>query len=251
MYQKPSVGLSIGGVLEDGFKLTKASFTQVFPLALLGAIFGQLPTVMLSETAPPVDSSSISIILGVIVSMLGSILVVGALISKIHTACNGQTQSISEALRVSVSCFLVLSVCSLLYGLAITGGMILLIVPGIILSISLLFGPYLVVTDGLGPIAALRQSHKLVWGDWWRTWLTFTVVIVTIMVTYILISVMAALAGFGDATAMEPPSSPGGIILTVLLSAVIMPIFYAFALAILNDLKLRKEGDDSRESLLE
>jgi uncharacterized membrane protein len=49
----------------------------------------------------------------------------------------------------------------LLYSLIITGGLILLIVPGIIFSCKLAFVPYLVVDRNLGPTDAISKSWKM------------------------------------------------------------------------------------------
>jgi hypothetical protein len=88
----------------------------------------------------------------------------------------------------------------------------------------------------------LNPSLKpLARGDWGRTAAIFTILTVVVIAAYTLLSIIAAFAGYADTTAVESPSSLGEIILTILLSALITPIFYSFALAVLNDLKLRKE----------
>lgn len=53
---------------------------------------------------------------------------------------------------------------SLVAGLAIVVGFILLIVPGIILSILFMFVGYLVIDRGLGPIEALKESARMTKG---------------------------------------------------------------------------------------
>ncbi|MEM8660342.1 MAG: hypothetical protein AAGF35_05610, partial [Pseudomonadota bacterium] len=123
-------------------------------------------------------------------------------------------------------------------------GSLLLIVPGIILGVSLFFGPYLVVTDELGPIAALRRSHKLVWGDWWRTTIILTVVIFILMAVYVLAGILGAFAGYSETESPSVTFYTIEAIVGIVISAILTPIFPAFGLAVLNDLKLRKEGDD-------
>jgi hypothetical protein len=57
---------------------------------------------------------------------------------------------------------------SICYGLAVMGGLVLLIVPGIILMVMLQMYLYLIVDKGLGPIAALRRSRVITKGHrWW------------------------------------------------------------------------------------
>jgi uncharacterized membrane protein len=60
---------------------------------------------------------------------------------------------------------------SILYGLIVMGGMILLIVPGIIWSIKYMFFSYFIVERGLGPVEALKQSGALTQGAKWNLFL--------------------------------------------------------------------------------
>jgi hypothetical protein len=54
------------------------------------------------------------------------------------------------------------------YGLAVFGGLLLLIIPGIILMIAFQFWFYLVIDKGLGPIAALKRSRQITKGSKWQ-----------------------------------------------------------------------------------
>ena len=47
-------------------------------------------------------------------------------------------------------------------------GLFLLIVPGIILSLMLIFTPYLIVTRHMGPVAALQESRRMTRGHKWQ-----------------------------------------------------------------------------------
>lgn len=60
---------------------------------------------------------------------------------------------------------------SVLSGLAIILGLLLLIVPGIILGIMFSLSLYLVVERGLGPVAALKESARLTKGNRWKIFL--------------------------------------------------------------------------------
>jgi len=57
---------------------------------------------------------------------------------------------------------------SLLSGLAIFAGFILLIVPGIIAAILLMFVGYIVIEERLTPIAAMKKSIALTKGNRWK-----------------------------------------------------------------------------------
>lgn len=56
---------------------------------------------------------------------------------------------------------------SLLYGVIVFFGFILLIIPGIILGIKYMFVPYLIVDKGLKPMDALKASAKMTDGVKW------------------------------------------------------------------------------------
>lgn len=56
---------------------------------------------------------------------------------------------------------------TILYGLIVLGGLILLIVPGIYWGIKYAFYGYFIVDQEMGPIEALRQSGKITYGDKW------------------------------------------------------------------------------------
>lgn len=53
---------------------------------------------------------------------------------------------------------------TIIYGLIVALGIILLIVPGIVFAVSLQFAPILVIDKGIGPIAAIKQSWKITKG---------------------------------------------------------------------------------------
>jgi hypothetical protein len=57
---------------------------------------------------------------------------------------------------------------SILYGLAVGVGLILLVIPGIYLALRLQFFSYLIIEKGSGPIEALKQSWRITDGFTWK-----------------------------------------------------------------------------------
>lgn len=75
----------------------------------------------------------------------------------------------------------------LLFGLIVTGGSLLLIVPGIVFSIWFFFCQYILADEGVGGLRALERSRQLVRGHWWaifgRCLLLFLVMLTVSMLT--------------------------------------------------------------------
>lgn len=60
---------------------------------------------------------------------------------------------------------------SIVSGFIIVGGLLLLLIPGLILSIKLQFWPWFMVEQNLGPIAALKESWRVTSGIKWNLFL--------------------------------------------------------------------------------
>lgn len=253
MYERPTEPQSIAGVLDSGFKLFRASFSQVVGLAMLAGFIGQLPSVMVTmmiggENAA--DSLLSVILISLLIVMLISMVFFAAIVSRMHGAHVSREVSTKDALNMGFSCMLPLLGCVLLYGLAIGVGSMLLLIPGIILSLSLMFGPYILIIERGGVLDSLKRSHNLVWGYWWRTSGIILIAGFIMMVAYVLVGIVAAVA-----IVMEPDSvlSPTYTLLealvTALLSGLITPLFYAMTLAAYYDLRLRRQGEDLAERI--
>jgi len=243
MYQRPTAPLSIGGVLDDGFRLTKASFTSFIGLSVVAAILGNLPYFFFGEIDPE-NPGPLMGPLGLIalVTVPIAIIFFGAIIARIAAVADGETVSIGDSLGIGLRRLVPVVLWAILYAIAIILGSLLLLVPGIILGLSLSFGAYIVIIDRAGPFEALKHSHRLVWGNWWRTAVLLTVVIFVFAAAYILLGIVS---GFGvlvdEQMAVSDTTSN---VVSTLLGAVINPVSYCFSIAILNDLRLRKQGED-------
>jgi hypothetical protein len=168
-----------------------------------------------------------------------------ALYLKEHAMGTDQEMTLGTALQKALGRALPLMLMMILFAIALAVGLVLLIIPGLILMVSLMFGMLLVVFEGQGPVAALTGSHRLVWGNWWRTAAILTVGFIIISVFYFAAGLVVGLAVplFG----IENISIFGlitGLLIAVLMSVVITPFYVALLIAVYWDLKLRKQGGD-------
>jgi uncharacterized membrane protein len=56
---------------------------------------------------------------------------------------------------------------SILHGLVIIGGLILLIIPGIIWAVRFSFAPLILVDTSMGPIASMKESYAITRDNFW------------------------------------------------------------------------------------
>lgn len=119
-------------------------------------------------------------------------------------------------------------------------------IPPMIVALTLIMGTYLIIIDDVGVFEAISRSHKLVWGNWWRTSLYFAVIMIILFAVIIaiqlvfglLIAVLAGSAG-ENMTFMITLQ-----VVNQLVSMIFMPVMIALMIPYYHDLKLRKEGGD-------
>ena len=146
---------------------------------------------------------------------------------------------------MGVSCSLPLLGCFICYVLAVVVGSVLLLVPGLILMLSLMFAPYMIVVERRGVFACLKDSHALVWGNWWRTAAILSIAGFILMAGYMLFALALGIvfvAGSGGGGAGEQSLTQA--VLSGLFNGVLTPFFYAMTLAVYYDLRLRRDGWD-------
>jgi hypothetical protein len=253
MFSPASEPQSIGGVLDTGFKLFRVGFKQLMPIAYLGSIVGALwgwfiESAVLRGTAgalPGGFSLLGTFILGGVVIMIFVSVFMAATLIRARNIYRGEDGSFGSALSSGLRRAPAVFAASLLYGLAVTVGLVALIIPGIWISISLVMCVYAASVDNHGPVKALGYSYELVKGYWWRTAAVFAVIMIIAMVFYFAIGFISAMVLVtGDPSAIDGPSLWLDIIIFPIISAALTALMYCLAYVVYEDLKLRKEGGD-------
>ncbi len=249
MYQPLKEPASLSHVLDNGFRLFGAAFTRIWALALLGALvpfllffpIGFFGASFGNQLGPAL---AILIIPMAILAVAISIGCMGAIIARLDAIAQGQELGFGAALKLGVRRSPILFASLLLYMLAISLGMLLLIIPGLYLMISLMLCTYLIMVEKSGPIEALKRSYRLVQGNWWRTMAALmvpTVLMMTVMGLAQMLVVMVSIPFGEEAVAMTMLISQG---VNIIVQVIATPLIYAMVLALYYDLRLRKEGDD-------
>jgi hypothetical protein len=248
VYLQPNAPQSIGGVLDGGFKLYRESLSQAYVLAAIAA----LTTAPVSLLQPYVARVTVTAgligagALGAVAMALIAVALYAALVARIDAVARGASLSLREALAVGLRRTPAMFLSWLFAGILIVVALCLLIIPGLIVFVWLLFAPAAVVIERLGPFASLSYSFDLVRGHWWRTAALLTIIGIVLTVVYLVFAVVVSIAVISDPTAIANGQAPWYVTLIVgpVLQAVIAPLTYSLMLAIYYDLRLRHEGGD-------
>ena len=266
-YQTLTQPSGIGRVLDNGFKLFVASLIPVLLLIIFTAIINVIMQYAMFQTMAPAQQYTTQeemaqYMAGVVPQLVGisviiwlvSIILYNAILSRVGEVAKGGNGELYDALIVGIRKAIPVFIAAILYTLAISVGFVLLVIPGLILMITLLFFQVLIVVDDEGIIASLKTSHKLVWGNYWRT---TAVILVPFFIIYALIMVVAFAAGFFGAF-NTPDMVEGQMhmtfgvfdILMAAVSVLMVPLLDSIFIAHLNDLKLRKSGSDLEQRMV-
>lgn len=153
-------------LLKRAFAIWKA---QWWKLAALGAIPFALAWALAFGAQAAKDAVPTGAWLAAILAMLLVMVVLGARVgaAQIRLALGADARmGLGEAWKATGGMALSIVWIGLLTALVTLGGY-LLVIPGIIWSVSFAFAPYVRVRDGLRGRDALVRSRQLVKGDWW------------------------------------------------------------------------------------
>jgi len=265
-YQALTQPSSIGRVLDSGFKLFVASLKPVLLLIIVTALINVIMQYAMFQTMAPAQQYTTQEemaqhMTGIMPQLVGisimiwlvSIILYNAILSRVGEIAKDGNGELYDALIVGIRKAFPVFIAAILYSLAITLGFVLLVIPGLILMITLLFFQVLIVVDDEGIIASLKQSHALVWGNYWRT---SAVILVPFFIIYALIMVVAFAAGFFGA--FNTPDMVDGQmhmtfgmfdILMAVVSVLMVPLLDSIFIVHVNDLKLRKSGSDLEQRM--
>ncbi len=150
----------IGESLSFGWTNLKTNFLPVSVFVIITMLISMAPNIItMSDPESPMlslISAVVSIILGVFVQII--IYKSGLLfIDKGAISIGEITPEFSKFVNLLLG--------SLLYGLIVFGGLILLIIPGIIFALKYGFYGYLIVDQNLGPLEAIKKSGEITKGS--------------------------------------------------------------------------------------
>lgn len=253
MFELASTPRDLGEILVQGIRLGRMAFRRLFTLSSVLAFLGLIPTACLVWGAGdmPISMATLGEMAERIRGPYGfagaGVMVVclpfqALLLNRIAAASRGQTESVQDEWRKAFKAWLWMFAAVIVYLLAVDLGTLLLIVPGLILAISLMFAQFGVVLEGRGPIQALNRSHNLVWGNWWRT---LGLLILMFVPLWVMVAIVSGLLGIDSGSSSDMSVTGRGLfeqgVVEMVFYALCAPFGYSILYVYYHDLRLRKQ----------
>lgn len=221
-------------ILENSFELYKQTFSISLPYSAAIACLTSLPLpLVLSPLWPSIGLIIIISLCGILAFILS-----GALLFHLYSYCSGVPCNFLSALKHALIKLPTLLLLAAVYVIIVLSGTMLLILPGIILAFSLMFSFTLALTDNTPMLQTLIKSHRLVWGNWWHS---FLIVSLPLLLNIVL-SMVCFITVAEIAINMKLSIMTAGMILALLnivLQTFFIPLILDVILVLLHDLRQR------------
>jgi hypothetical protein len=257
---------SILQLLIGGFQLWKNSFSKALPFILLIGLlniilqlevastsmhFFEGGTGILDKTqkllATETNQDLTTLTGSLFAIMIAALILHAGMTYRIHAFAHGKLLAFDKSFYAGCKKAFSIVGIYVLCSLTVTAGLMLLVLPGIIIAVYMLFSYFLVVMTDRGIIDALRESVRLISGSFWRTMGIFLLM----MLIYIAFSLSLIMlfnfipylvAGLCGLEALpEDFKYYYPVFLSTLIIIVLYPLFTACLLTLLYDLQNRKE----------
>jgi hypothetical protein len=192
----PAKRISVGEVISETFSIYGQNLG-----ALLGSAIVVFVVVGLIAGILQSAGGLILVLLATAVRLAGQALYTGFVVKLVQDVRDGRRdQGVGDLFSAASPFILPLIGFGILFGLGVTIGFLLLVVPGLILITFWSVGAPAIVVEGIGPIDAFRRSWQLVRGDAWAVFGTLLVVLLIVIVIGVVLSAIANPIGNGEAS---------------------------------------------------
>jgi len=251
--------LDIGRVLAGTFQVIGRNFVTftVLALVLSGIPTGLITYLQASWISGQVDDIAAgNVFLGPgyltnvgltgLAALITTAILQGALIYATVQDLNGQKPSIGEALATGLRNFLPLIAVSILFGLALVFGLILLVVPGVMIACAWCVAVPSLVAERTGIFGAFSRAADLTRGNRWRIFALGLVLFLILLVLGAVLGSIGAAMLFANPDALTNPMaaalSPLNILFNVLQQTVNAVIGAALVAVLYVELRRAREG---------
>lgn len=235
--------MGVGEILAGAIKLYAAKWATlmglvaavVVPLGLLQSLVGTPPALRGAANWP---AGAVEALEGLLVFAV----VKPAMAKTAADAYLGEPTGIAQTYRYAAPLIVSLLWVAVLAGLAVMGGFILLIIPGVFLLVRFHVALIVVVVEGERGTQALRRSWRLVTGHSWRV---LGIVVLVELITTVAALILAApfvISEVVTAPGFVPETSALTVIGGMLASVLVAPLGSLATVLLYFDLRVRTEG---------
>lgn len=227
-------------ILERGFQLYRQIFSLSLPYTLCATLLMFIPHTLSTIYIFNNDllGHSVLALWVMVLCWIGGFTFLCALIFRIYCYCYQIPSHFIGSLKHALFKLISVLLLSTLYCLIVLSGTMLLIIPGIIFTITLMFSFILVIIDNQNVLQTLTTSHRLVWGHWWHVVAVMAVpFLLNLTITLgIMLSIIVLLTNQGlKLTEITYALTLSNIIIQIIF----IPLIFSIALVLLHDLRHR------------
>jgi len=257
MQEQYASKLSLGKVIDQGIQLGRKSFKSVFPLFLLPSIFTSVPSFITNAAemfglAPLNQNPSMMLfIASLTLAGYAAYLFLGVAATRnIYLQTKGQQLNTTESIKLFTTRDLWLIWTAFVWVLAIFVGFLVVIIPGIYLSVIFSVGLTLAIIEQTHGVACIRRTFDLTRFYWWKTFLLILLVtLISSVLSGIFYMPIALLTFMGQSSGMMGISL---ILLALIYSvwaAALVPFYQSIVITYYNTLRSVKESSDIEADL--
>lgn len=223
---------SVGKLLTDTWKIYKENFKQFFGIVIIPSVLVFVFGFFLVE-----DNTILMIVSSILTVMLSYWLMA----SLIFAFKNRGKIDIKTSLEFGIQKLFPLFFVSILYGIIVMAGIVLLVVPGIIFLIWFFFSNYVLIYQNKGGMSALLKSRKLVIGNWWGVFGRLLAMIIIVSIIFAIISLPLSFLTFNGNINLFTS------IIELLINLFVLPFFTCYSGLLYENLSEVKEDTEIKK----
>jgi hypothetical protein len=222
--------MSFAELLDTAFRVVRDHF--VLLVGITSAVY--VPLAVINEGAQPAPGQVVwgRLVAGIVVSLVALPIASTALTHAVGEIYLGRKTSIGRSFGAAMRLIVPLTGTMLLVYLGVIAGFVLLIIPGLYLSIAWILTSPIVILEGVYGTRAIGRSRQLMRGNMWRA-------VGILVLGWIIVAVLGAVLGavFKVVPVLGPVAQGLAQSVGVAYSAVVLVLLYF-------DVRCRKEAFD-------
>lgn len=234
--------LGVGEIVDATFTVYRRRFGPMFTIALVLVFIPFLVSLVGGcslDTAGTTTCTSPIGWLGYYVGLIGTVVAGVAAVLVAAQAYADVPSDWRRAMGVGVRRTVAIILATIVAGVLIAIGFVLVIVPGIFLAVSLAVVWEALIIEGIGPMESIKRSWRLVAGERWRV---FGAALLVLVLAIIVFGILSAVIWFILSPVLGVSGGTAGYIVQQVSTLLSIPLTAALGAVLYLDLRVRKES---------